>query len=177
MSTTSKKSTPKKTAAKPRSRATKATTATKAPAKTTAAKTRASKKATTPSKAAKTAAPTTPSKAKAPAAQKAKPTVVNAPTPVVVGPAMRKKELIDAVVQRTGMKKKDVKPVVESMLGVLGDALAEGRELVAQPMGKLRVHKQKTTARKRILFAKLHQNLPPVAGTDAAPAADKDPIT
>lgn len=79
---------------------------------------------------------------------------------------MRKKELIDAIVQRTGLKKREVRPVVESMLGVVGEALAGGRELVVPPLGKLRIHKKKTTAKKRILFAKLHQNLPPESATE-----------
>lgn len=153
MTTTSQK-TPAKKATPKRSRTTKTATS-KAPKSSTAKATAATK-----SKASKKAA--APQKAKAaPAATPVQPTVVNAPEAVVVGPAMRKKELIDAVVQRTGLKKRDVRPVVESMLGVIGEAMTEGRELIAQPFGKLRVHKQKTTATKRILFAKLHQNLPP----------------
>ncbi|MEM6303092.1 MAG: HU family DNA-binding protein [Pseudomonadota bacterium] len=111
---------------------------------------------------AKPKAPVSPAPKAPPAAQTATPAVVNGPEPIVVGPELRKKELIDTVVQRSGMKKRDVKPIVETMLAVFGEGLAEGREVIAPPMGKLRVHKKKTTAKKRILFAKLHQNLPPV---------------
>ncbi len=160
MTTSSSKAPAKKTTTK-RSRTSKTT----APKKTKSSTTKAA--TTTKAKAGAPAKPKA-----APAAQSVKPSVVNAPEAVVVGPSLRKKELIDAVVQRTGLKKRDVRPVVESMLGVVGEALAEGRELVAQPLGKLKVHKKKTTSSKRILFAKVHQNLPPdpsSASTDDTP--------
>ena len=42
---------------------------------------------------------------------------------------MRKKELIDLVVERSGLKKKDAKPIIEATLAILGGALADTREL------------------------------------------------
>jgi nucleoid DNA-binding protein len=59
------------------------------------------------------------------------------PRPVIIGPVMRKKELIDLVVERSGIKKKDAKPVIEAMLSVLGEALSDSRELNLLPMGKM----------------------------------------
>ncbi len=88
----------------------------------------------------------------------------------MVGPAMRKKEIIEEVVLRTGMKKRDVKPVIESMLSVLGEGLGQSRELVIPPLGRVKIHKQKTTPKKRILFAKVHQNIPQDA-KDEPPAS------
>ena len=121
------------------------------------------------------------SKAKAAAAKTAmKPTtgdatasvVVNAPQLVVLGPVMRKRELIDAVVTKSGIKKKDAKPVVEAMLEVLGSALQDGRELNLQPMGKIKVKREKKLAAGKMLRAQIRQarDLPPsvVAATDAA---------
>ncbi len=54
-------------------------------------------------------------------------------------PTLRKKELIDRVVLRSGIKKKDAKPTIEAMLSVLGEALSNGEELNLHPMGKMKV--------------------------------------
>jgi len=98
--------------------------------------------------------PTTTIKKKAPAkrtAVKAAKAVkaVKAPTAMVStapavevaeeAPTLRKKELIDRVVARSGIKKKDAKPTIEAMLAVLGEALSNGEELNLHPMGKMKV--------------------------------------
>lgn len=96
--------------------------------------------------------------APAPAAKPAaEPSVVEAAQSVILGPVMRKKELIDAVVERSGIKKKDAKPVVEAMLAVLGDALAEKRELNLQPLGRVMVRREKQMANGRMLVTKIRQ--------------------
>ena len=77
----------------------------------------------------------------APVPASASPVVVEGPQPVVSGPVMRKKELIDLVVERSGLKKKDAKPIVEATLAILGEALAEARELNLQPLGKVKVRR------------------------------------
>lgn len=63
-------------------------------------------------------------------------------------PSLRKKELIDTVVLRSGMKKKYAKPVVEAMLEILGETIALKKEMNLQPFGKVMVKKQmdKTSA-------------------------------
>ncbi|MEP5730118.1 MAG: HU family DNA-binding protein [Sulfitobacter sp.] len=91
------------------------------------------------------------------------PTVVDAPQAVISGPMMRKKELVDLVVSRSGMKKKDVKPVVETMLAVLGEALGDNRELNLPPFGRLKVRREKSFARGRVVVAKIRQVEPPLA--------------
>ncbi|WP_298862707.1 hypothetical protein [uncultured Sulfitobacter sp.] len=50
-----------------------------------------------------------------------------------------------------------MKPVVEAMLGVLGDVLAEQRELNLQPLGKLKVQRAKELPDGRALVLKLRQ--------------------
>lgn len=142
------------------------------------------RKTTTKSTTRKTtsAAGSAVSKAKAAAAKTATATstettasasvVVNAPQPVVTGPVMRKRELIDAVVAKSGIKKKDAKPVIEAMLHVLGAALQDGRELNLQPMGKVKVNREKKMAEGKVLIAKIRQarDLPasPVAAEQEA---------
>ena len=71
---------------------------------------------------------------------------------------MRKKELIDLVVERSGIKKKDAKPVVEAMLSVLGEAIGSGRELNMQPLGKLRINRSVERSNGRIIVCKLRQS-------------------
>jgi len=56
---------------------------------------------------------------------------------------IKKPELLDEVVLRTGLKKRDMKPAVEAALSVLGDALRDGAVVNVPPLGKLRVVKSK----------------------------------
>ncbi|PRY78895.1 DNA-binding protein HU-beta [Yoonia maritima] len=60
-----------------------------------------------------------------------------------VAPTLKKPQLFNEVVARTGLKKRDVKPAVEAALAVIGEALARGDELILPPMGKTRIVKTK----------------------------------
>lgn len=68
---------------------------------------------------------------------------------------LKRKELIDLVVARSGMKKRDVKPVVDSMLEVLGQTLGEGREFNLPPLGKLKVQRMKDNDGTQVMVAKI----------------------
>ncbi|MFK7937947.1 MAG: HU family DNA-binding protein [Roseovarius sp.] len=109
-----------------------------------------------------TATKVTATKAKAPIKKVPSPAQVPAaPTqtaPGLSGPVLKKQELIEKVVQASGIKKKDAKPVVEAMLEVLGEALADGRELNLQPMGKVKLNRTKETPGARIIIAKIRQS-------------------
>lgn len=91
------------------------------------------------------------------AAAPAPATLTEQPKPVVLGPMMRKPELIDAVVAKSGMKKKDVKPIVEATLAVLGAALQDARELNLEPMGKIKVTREKKRPVGKVLVARIRQ--------------------
>nr|WP_283255036.1 HU family DNA-binding protein [Marivita sp. GX14005] len=71
---------------------------------------------------------------------------------------MKKKELIDTVVARSGVKKRDAKPVVEAMLAVLGETIADGRELNLAPMGKLKITRMKKTSKAQVITTRLRRN-------------------
>jgi DNA-binding protein HU-alpha len=86
------------------------------------------------------------------------PEVVVNETPSVSAPEFKKKELIDTVVARSGIKKRDAKPVIEAMLAVLGETIAEGRELNLAPMGKLKVTRMKRTAKAHVITSRLRRN-------------------
>ncbi|MCA0869715.1 HU family DNA-binding protein [Seohaeicola saemankumensis] len=92
-------------------------------------------------------------------AEPATPKVVTVSEPVVAEPDMKKKELIDLVVERSDIKKKFAKPVVEAMLAVLGEAIAEGRELNLQPLGKLRINRAEEKSNGRVIVCKIRQSL------------------
>lgn len=82
-------------------------------------------------------------------------TVVETVKPVISGVQIKKPELIDRVVAETGMKKKDVKPVVEGMLAVLGSTLMQGEELNVPPLGKVMINRVKDMSNATILNIKV----------------------
>ncbi|QOL83128.1 hypothetical protein F3W81_06900 [Pseudooceanicola spongiae] len=73
-------------------------------------------------------------------------------------PELNKKDLIAQVVQRSGVKKKFAKPVIEALLVVLGDAIAEGRELNLQPLGKVKVTNTKSVANGKVMNTRIRQS-------------------
>lgn len=97
-----------------------------------------------------------------------KPTVVTEMQPVSTDQELKKRELVDMVVERTGVKKKFAKPVVEGVIDVLAEAINEGRELNLQPMGKVKYQRAKDTANARILVTKIRQS------KSAGPALDPE---
>lgn len=139
-----------------RSKTTKATPA----KKTTTTKATTTKKAAVKKAAVKKA---TPAKA-APA-----PTVVEESKPVVAGPVLKRPELVDRVVAQTGMKKKDVKPVVDAMLEVMGAGLAKGEEMNLPPLGKITFNRVKELAKAKVMIVKVRQ-------PHANAPSDKDPL-
>jgi DNA-binding protein HU-alpha len=72
-------------------------------------------------------------------------------------PSLRKRELIDRIVKRSGVKKKAAKPVVEALLAELGETLASGRELVLPPLGRIKINREKALANGRVMILKVRQ--------------------
>lgn len=132
----------------------KTTTSTSARKKSATAKTDAATPATeaaTRAKAVPTAAAPVPKT----------PVVVETTEPVVSEPAMRKRDLIEAVVIRSGVKKRDAKPVVEALLSVVGEALEEGRELNLPPMGKLKVRRTRKLRNGNVFVTRIRRTTGP----------------
>lgn len=67
-------------------------------------------------------------------------------TDVVTEEPFKKADLIAQVTEATGLKRRDVKAVVEASLAAMAQALADGRDLNAMPLGKLRQIKTKELA-------------------------------
>ncbi|MYM55761.1 HU family DNA-binding protein [Thalassovita mangrovi] len=134
----------------------------RATTKSTAAKPRA--RTTTP----KTTTAKTPAVRRAsanPAAEAPKHVVISETTPVSDELELRKAELIEMVVERSDVKKRYAKPVVEAALEILAEALADGRELNLKPLGKVKVNRLKQLSNARILTCRVRQT--PMGENDA----------
>ncbi len=100
----------------------------------------------------------TPAKSDSPA-PKAEP--ADAPVPVAAPDAaviLRKPELIERVMALSGMKKRDVKPVVEATLAALGDALSNDETLNLQPLGKVMVNRRKLSDNGEVMFTRIRRS-------------------
>ena len=97
-----------------------------------------------------------------PAPPKPAPVVVTEKAPVTSAPDLKKQELLAKVVSKSGVAKRDAKPVVEAMLELMGDALQDGRDLNLNPMGKIIIKKSKPVSNGTVLTARvrLKQKLP-----------------
>lgn len=92
--------------------------------------------------------------------------------PEKIRDVLRKKELVDAVVARSGIKKKDAKPVVEAMLAELGEALAAGRELILPPLGRTKLNRERVLDDGRVMIVKIRQKNQPQIITHTPAAAE-----
>jgi len=136
---------------------------------TSTSKTTTRKPATSKPVGASVKKPSTGTVAKSAAKPAISPKLVSVSDPDVTQADLKKKELIDKVVERSGIKKKDAKPVVEAMLAVLGETIASGRELNLQPLGKLRINRTIDKSNGRVFVCKLRQS-------DANRSKAKDPL-
>lgn len=94
---------------------------------------------------------------------------------------LKKQELLAMVVDRADVKKKTAKPVVEAVLAILGEALAEGREFNLQPLGKFKHNRTKDSANARVIIGKIRQpkesaSADGTAGADTTSAPTPDAV-
>ncbi|WP_247743399.1 HU family DNA-binding protein [Shimia sp. R10_1] len=81
-------------------------------------------------------------------------------------PVLRKRELIEAVVMRSGVKKRDVKPAVEAALAILGETLAAGQGLNLPELGKLKIQNSKSVDDVQVVNLRLRRKLASTAAHD-----------
>jgi len=121
----------------------------------------------------------------APAAKPIDPKVVREVTPVVVGAKLRKNELIEAVTERSGVKRRDAKVALEAVLEILGEAIAEGRQIDLPGLGKLKVTRTKKLSNGDMFTTRIRQPIatPKTDGDESdeavaqsEPAQAKDPL-
>ena len=126
--------------------------------KTTTTRTRAkTAPRAAPKAATKAASKATSTKAATPAKTPDVSVVKDAPSSA--GKAeLKKRELMDLVVERSDVKKKYAKPVIEAMMEVLGEALAEERPLNLQPMGRVLPQRVKDVGKHRVIITRIRQS-------------------
>ncbi|MGK7652647.1 HU family DNA-binding protein [Roseovarius sp. B08] len=76
----------------------------------------------------------------------------------ILSTEIKKPEFLQLVADRAGLNKNKVKPVVDAMLDVLGDAFLEGRGLNIKPLGKVKINRQKDVGNARVTVAKIRQS-------------------
>jgi len=76
---------------------------------------------------------------------------------------LRKRELVERVALRAGVKKKDVKPIVEVMLAEIGKALSAGRGCALPPLGRIKINREKELPDGRVVILKLRQKTQPAS--------------
>ncbi|PKQ14017.1 MAG: DNA-binding protein [Alphaproteobacteria bacterium HGW-Alphaproteobacteria-1] len=82
-------------------------------------------------------------------------------------PELKRQELLAQVVKRADIKKKLAKPVLDAALAVIGEALAEGRDLNLAPLGKLKINRVRELGNGRVIIARIRQGAAGRAGPDA----------
>lgn len=107
-------------------------------------------------RATKTASRKKTSKAAAPSLAK---TIVVKPEekPEAAIEELRKKELVAQLVELTGQKPRDIRPVLEATLRVLGQSVTDGRGFSLPPFGKLRVVKSVDGAKAEVATCKVRR--------------------
>jgi pyruvate/2-oxoglutarate dehydrogenase complex dihydrolipoamide acyltransferase (E2) component len=154
------------TANKTTTTASKTTTARKATAKTAA-------KTTSRAPRKKAAAAPAQAPAQAPAVVTETPSATVLPAPDVVR-TLTKRDLIERVVETSGIKKKEVKPVVEAMLREMGEALSRGETLNLQPMGKGIVKARKAHENAEVVELRLRRSKQAMADASGPMGAKSD---
>lgn len=80
--------------------------------------------------------------------------------------ALTKRELLARVRKSSGVKGRDVRAVTEAVLAELGGALVRGENLKLQPLGTMRVQRQKSSGGADMLVLKLRRKKPVPEGKD-----------
>ncbi|MGI3171535.1 HU family DNA-binding protein [Pseudooceanicola sp. C21-150M6] len=91
------------------------------------------------------------------AAPAVKPTLVTLSSPDPQSEPLKNKELLDAAAERSGIKRGEAKPAIEAALAIIGESLAEGRDVDLPGLGKVKIKRVKTLSGRRIVELRLRQ--------------------
>lgn len=81
-----------------------------------------------------------------------------APEPEITTPEdLRRREYLEEVALRSGLRKNQVKPVLEAALEVLGETLASGRGTNLPGLGKFKVNRSKDVGRAQVMVCRLRR--------------------
>lgn len=82
---------------------------------------------------------------------------------------LTKKDLIERIVTESGMKKGEVRTALDATLTVLRQALREGSDIAAAPLGKLKIAREKETPNGKLVVCRVKLK-------DPTPTGSKDPF-
>lgn len=86
---------------------------------------------------------------------------------------LSKKELVERMVEQTGMKTGEARRALDATLTVLASGLREGANLAAAPLGKIRIMRQKETANGDLVICRIKLKDPkPASPKTAEPGQD-----
>ena len=155
-------------AAKSPSRKTAPKSASKVDAKAAAGKTRAADTVKSTATVKKKSALKTPANAPSTPADNG---AIKPAKPVSITRELKKKELIDRVALASGLKKPQAKAAIEAALAILGEALEKGDAMNLEPLGKVKVQKEKDAGAARVYACRIRRKKP-AAGAGKAPLAE-----
>lgn len=75
---------------------------------------------------------------------------------------IKKRDFIEAVVERSGVEKKFAKPAIEAALALLSEALIDEKKVNIPPLGKLKVNRKRDLLNAKVL--KLSLRIPDQMG-------------
>lgn len=70
---------------------------------------------------------------------------------------LKKAELVDKIVARTGVKKRDAKKSAEAMLDILAETISGGREINIKPLGKVMLTRTKELDNGEMLMVRIRR--------------------
>ena len=70
---------------------------------------------------------------------------------------LQKRQFLNAVAQRSGLRSAQIKEVVEATLAELGEAIASGQTLALPPLGRARVNRQKDVSGAEVIILRLRR--------------------
>ncbi|MTH33666.1 DNA-binding protein [Paracoccus limosus] len=70
---------------------------------------------------------------------------------------LQKRQFLNAVALRSGLRPAQIKEVVEATLAELGDAIASGQTLALPPLGRARVNRQKDVSGSEVIVLRLRR--------------------
>ena len=79
---------------------------------------------------------------------------------------LKLRDLVQAVVGRTEVKRPEARAAVEAALAVLGEAISAGRDVNLPGFGKSKVKRAKEQGNRRVIELRLRQDMPAAGGTD-----------
>jgi DNA-binding protein HU-alpha len=99
------------------------------------------------------------------------------PKPLTKNAELSKRQLLDRIVTESGMKKGDARTVLDAVLSGLRDAIADGHDIAASPLGKIKLVRKKDTPNGELAVLRVKLKDPKkIAANQAASRAENEAV-